>query len=56
MGMMLLEAMLLRLGAHTVVVQHPSYQPIERKVTIRAGRTARMVVDFPAQGSRNPQP
>jgi len=56
MGTTPLEAMPLRPGAHTVVVQHPSYQPIERKVTIRAGRTARMVVDFPAQGSPNPQP
>ena len=49
-----LDTIPLRSGAHTVVVQHPSYEPIERKVTIRAGQTERMVVDFPAQGSRKP--
>ena len=35
-----------------MIVQHPSYEPIERKVTIHAGRTERLVVDFPAQGTR----
>jgi serine/threonine-protein kinase len=47
-----LDTIPLRPGVHTVVVQHPSYEPIERKVTIRAGRTERMLVDFPVQGSR----
>jgi serine/threonine-protein kinase len=47
-----LDTIPLRSGVHTVVVQHPSYEPIERKVTIRAGQTERIVVDFPAQGSR----
>ncbi len=47
-----LDTISLRSGVHTVVVQHPSYEPIERKVTIRAGQTERIVVDFPAQGTR----
>jgi eukaryotic-like serine/threonine-protein kinase len=47
-----LDTIPLRSGVHTVVVQHPSYEPVERKVTIRAGQTERIVVDFPAQGAR----
>jgi serine/threonine-protein kinase len=52
MGTTPLDTISLRSGVHTVVVQHPSYEPIERKVTIRAGQTERIVVDFPAQGTR----
>ena len=52
MGTTPLDTIPLRSGVHTVVVQHPSYEPIERKVTIRAGQTERIVVDFPTQGSR----
>jgi len=47
-----LDTIALKSGLHTVVIQHPSYEPIERKVTIRAGQTERLVVDFPAQGTR----
>jgi serine/threonine-protein kinase len=52
MGTTPLDTIPLKSGVHTVVVQHPSYEPIERKVTIRAGQTERMVVDFAAQGTR----
>jgi hypothetical protein len=52
MGTTPLDTIPLRAGVHSVVIQHPSYEPIERKVTIRAGHTARIVVDFPAQGTR----
>jgi len=52
MGTTPLDTLTLKSGVHTVVVQHPSYEPIERKVTIRAGRTERLVVDFAAQGTR----
>jgi serine/threonine-protein kinase len=52
MGTTPLETIPLRSGVHTVIVQHPSYEPVERKVTIRAGRTERMVVDFAVPGAR----
>jgi eukaryotic-like serine/threonine-protein kinase len=52
MGTTPLDTISLKSGVHTVVVQHPSYEPIERKVTIRAGQTERLVVDFAAQGTR----
>jgi serine/threonine-protein kinase len=46
-----LETIPLRPGVHAVVIEHPSYEPIEREVTIRAGRTERLVVDFAEEGS-----
>ena len=52
MGTTPLDTISLKSGVHTVIVQHPSYEPIERRVTIRAGQTERLVVDFPAQGTR----
>jgi len=52
MGTTPLDTISLKAGVHTVIVQHPSYEPIERRVTIRAGQTERLVVDFPAQGTR----
>jgi serine/threonine-protein kinase len=52
MGTTPLDTIALKSGVHTVIVQHPSYEPIERRVTIRAGQTERLVVDFPSQGSR----
>jgi len=52
MGTTPLDTISLRAGVHSVVVQHPSYEPVERKVTIRAGQTERIVVDFPEEGTR----
>ena len=39
-------------GIHTVTIRHPSYEAWEGRITIRAGQTERLVVDFPAQGRR----
>ena len=37
-------------GLHTVRLVHPDYQPLQRKVTIRAGETARVTVDLSLDG------
>ena len=47
-----LDRLTLASGAHTLTVRHPLYEPWEGRVTIRAGQTERVVVDFPAQGQR----
>ena len=47
-----LDRLSLPSGTHAVTVRHPSYEPWEGRVTIRAGQTERLVVDFPAQGRR----
>ncbi len=39
-------------GAHTVLLEHPDYQPVRRKVTIRSGETQRLAVDLPSEGVR----
>jgi hypothetical protein len=33
-------------GSHTVQLTHPDYKPVNRKVTIRAGETARIEIDL----------
>ena len=43
-----------RPGVHRVRVRHPSYEVWEREVTLRAGQTERVVVDFPASGVKKP--
>jgi serine/threonine-protein kinase len=47
-----LDRLTLSAGPHAVVVRHPLYEPWEGRVTVRAGQTERVVVDFPAQGRR----
>jgi len=47
-----LDRLSLPSGTHAVTVRHPLYEPWEGRVTIRAGQTERVVVDFPAQGRR----
>ncbi len=49
-----LDRLSLPAGAHAVTVRHPLYELWEGRVTIRAGQTERLVVDFPAQGRRKP--
>ncbi len=39
-------------GAHVLRVRHPSYEVLERPVTIRSGETAKVVVDLPTEGVR----
>ena len=34
-------------GAHTVRLVHPDYQPLQRKVTILAGETLKLVIEMP---------
>jgi serine/threonine-protein kinase len=41
-------------GVHRVRVRHPSYEVWERDVLLRAGQTERVLVDFPAAGTRKP--
>jgi serine/threonine protein kinase len=52
MGTTPLDRMTLPAGPHAVSVRHPLYEPWEGRVTVRAGQTERLVVDFPAQGRR----
>jgi serine/threonine-protein kinase len=47
-----LDHITLPAGSHVVRVRHPLYEVWERPVSIRAGETAKMVVDLPAQGVR----
>jgi serine/threonine-protein kinase len=47
-----LDRLTLPAGTHAVTVRHPSYEPWEGRVTIRAGQTERVVVDFPSLGRR----
>jgi serine/threonine protein kinase len=47
-----LDRLSLPSGTHAVTVRHPLYEPWEGRVTIRAGQTERVMVDFPAQGRR----
>jgi eukaryotic-like serine/threonine-protein kinase len=40
----------LKAGAHTVLLSHPEYQPLTRRVSIRPGETFRLLVDLAAEG------
>jgi hypothetical protein len=33
-------------GTHTVRLQHPSYRPLQKKVTVRAGEVSVLEVDL----------
>ena len=37
-------------GTHTVRVEHPEYQPLQRRVTIREGDTESLVIDLAEKG------
>jgi hypothetical protein len=39
-------------GTHTVRVEHPDYQPLQRRVTIREGDTESLVIDLAEKGIR----
>jgi predicted Ser/Thr protein kinase len=49
-----IDRIALPVGAHTVRVRHPLYEPWERSVNIRSGQVERVLVDLPAQGVRRP--
>jgi hypothetical protein len=36
-------------GKHVVRFEHPDYQTVQRKVTIRAGETVELIVDLPEE-------
>lgn len=42
-------------GTHTVRVEHPAFEPIERQVKVEAGEVTRLVLDLEADGKRRPQ-
>lgn len=37
-------------GDHTVRLVHPDFQPLQRKITIRPGDAARLIVDLALDG------
>jgi hypothetical protein len=39
-------------GLHTVRIEHPDYQPLQRRVTIREHETASLVIDLAEKGIR----
>jgi serine/threonine protein kinase len=45
-----LGALTLPAGTHTIRLVHPSFQPFQRKVTVRPGESARLVVDLALDG------
>jgi hypothetical protein len=47
-----LDKLSLPAGLHAVQLRHPSYELLERKVTIRPGETEHLVVDFELAGVR----
>jgi hypothetical protein len=47
-----LDRISLAAGTHAVSVRHPLYEQWDGRITIRAGQTERVVVDFPSQGKR----
>jgi hypothetical protein len=54
MGTTPLDKLPLQSGTHLVRIRHPSYEIVERRITIRQGETERVVIDFPAEGVRKP--
>ena len=51
-GMTPMEKVSLAPGPHAVVLTHPDYQPFRRKVSIEAGQTRQLKVDFGQDGVR----
>ena len=42
-------------GAHVVRILHPDFKPLQRKVTVEAGATERVVIDLAEKGIRRPR-
>jgi len=49
-----LDKIPLAAGPHVVRVRHPGYEVLERRVSIQAGQTERLVLDLPSEGTRKP--
>jgi hypothetical protein len=45
-----LGALTLSAGPHTIRLVHPDFQPLQRKLTIRPGESARLTVDLALDG------
>jgi serine/threonine protein kinase len=44
-------------GPHTLRVLHPDYQPLQRRLTVRAGVAAKLILDLAEKGiPKNPEP
>jgi hypothetical protein len=39
-------------GPHTVRIRHPLYEVVERRIVVRPGETAKVLVDFTSEGVR----
>jgi len=50
-----LAAIPLAAGPHQVLLNHPEFQPYPRRVTVRPGETARLVVDLTVDAVRRPR-
>ena len=42
-------------GPHTVRIEHPDYQPLQRRVSLRDGVVESLVVDLAEKGIRRPR-
>jgi hypothetical protein len=45
-----LQPVRLKPGTHTVRLTHPAYRPLQRKLTIEAGKTERLEIDWKLDG------
>ena len=55
MGTTPLDKIPLTAGGHSIRCEHPLYEPIQGKVTVRAGETSKLGFDFTKDGVRKPQ-
>jgi hypothetical protein len=54
-GRVSMRELTLPTGPHTVRVLHPDYEPLQRKLTIRAGVASKLVLDLAEKGIRKAQ-
>jgi serine/threonine-protein kinase len=53
-GRVAMREIMLEPGSHTVRVLNPDYEPLQRKITIRAGVASKLVLDLAEKGIRVP--
>jgi len=51
-GVTPLNKVVLTPGPHTVILSHPSFEPLARTVTVHSGETSRLIVDLMSEGVR----
>jgi len=54
MGRVSMREIMLEPGSHTVRILNPDYEPLQRKITIRAGVASKLVLDLAEKGIRAP--